>query len=140
MSEGQRVLALFVPGKVRRQDNGSQGSWRAKAGYRKRWRERIKVFLLSSGYRLNKIPPETTKTIRIRAAVFNLFDEDGLGAALKPVVDGLVDTGVLHSDKPEQVSGHRIMKAQHIDRKNEGVTILVNLGVEPLRGLPGGQR
>jgi len=130
MPEGARILTVFVPGKVRRQDNGSQGSWRKRAGYRKAWRQRVEAFVLSSGYRYNKIDPITPKTIRMIANTFNLFDEDGLGAALKPHVDALVSSGIIHSDKPFSHSGHLILKGQQIDRQNEGVRILVNVGTD----------
>lgn len=38
------------------------------------------------------------------ARVWNLFNDDGLRAALKPVRDGLMDARVIHSDGPR--SGH----------------------------------
>ena len=132
MPEGRVLFRVFVPGKVRRQDNGQQGSWRAKAGYRKAWQNRVKLRLLQASVQHIKIDPTTPKTVRLIANVFNLYDEDGLAAALKPIPDILVQSGVIHSDRPLQKSGHLILRAQRIDRKMEGVTIDVREGSDPL--------
>lgn len=127
----ERLFDLDVMGKIRRQDNGPQGGWRKKAGYRKAWRTRVKVkALVMVRMHTRDLDPKTPKTIRIRARVFNLFDDDGLGAALKPVLDGLRDAGIIHSDRPLAQSGHLILESQQIDRHDEGVTILVDEGVD----------
>lgn len=128
MSEPRLLFKVFVPGKVRRQDNGQQGSWKRKAGYRKSWQERVKIHVLP--HRYLKLDPKAPKTIRLLANVFNLYDEDGLAAALKPIPDALVKAGVIHSDKPFEKSGHLILRGQRIDRSMEGVTIMVNEGVD----------
>jgi hypothetical protein len=128
MSEPRLLFKVFVPGKVRRQDNGSQGSWRAKAGYRKAWRTRVKIHLMQ--HRHLKIDPTAPKTVRLIANVFNLYDDSGLAAALKPCEDGVVDGGIIHSDGPRSRTGHVILRAQRIDRGLEGVTIDVREGVD----------
>lgn len=126
----QRILVFEVAGKLRRQENGPQGSWRKKAGYRKAWRTRVQVSALVETRLQRPIDPTTPKTVRVRARVFNLYDEAGLWSATKPVVDGLVDAGIIHSDRPTAQSGHRIVLSQGIDRKDEGVTIMVDEGVD----------
>jgi len=128
VSDPTLLFRVFVPGKVRRQDNGSQGSWRAKAGYRKAWRTRVKLHLMQ--HRHLKIDPTTPKTVRLIANVFNLYDAAGLAAALKPVEDGVVDGGIIHSDQTRERSGHAILHAQRIDRTMEGVLIDVREGVD----------
>lgn len=130
MPEGRLLFKVFVPGKVRRQDNGSQGSWRAKAGYRKAWQNRVRAHLLEASVHMMKLDPTAPKTVRLIANVFNLYDFDGLAAALKPIPDALVKGGVLHSDRMFAQSGHLILRAQRIDRSMEGVTIDVREGVD----------
>ena len=128
MTEPRILFRVFVPGKVRRQDNGSQGSWRAKAGYRKAWQSRVQIHLMQ--HRHLKIDPTTPKTIRLIANTFNLFDDDGLAAALKPIPDAMVKAGIISSDKPLRQSGHLILRAQRIDRSMEGVMIDVREGAD----------
>ena len=130
MTEPRILFKVFVPGKVRRQDNGQQGSWRAKAGYRKAWQNRVKIHLLVHRPLIGKLDPKTPKTVRLLANTFNLFDDDGLYAALKPIPDILVKCGVISSDKPLRQSGHLILRGQQIDRQQEGVTIDVREGVD----------
>jgi hypothetical protein len=126
-----RLFVFDVHGKIRRQENGPQGGWRKKAGYRKAWRTRVKA----TGMRVARteaprLDPATPKTIRLRARVFNLYDEGGLWSATKPLIDGLVDAGIIHSDKPFEQSGHRIFLSQTINRDDEGATIMVDEGVD----------
>ncbi len=137
MTEPRLLFTVFVPGKVRRQDNGSQGSWKRKAGYRKAWKQRVQAHLLQHAVNHLGINPTTPKTVRLRARTFNLFDDDGLYAALKPVVDQLVSSGVINSDKPLAQSGHLILRSQQIDRALEGVLIEVREGVDLQRPTAG---
>lgn len=122
------LFEVFVAGKLRRQENGPQGGWQKKAGYRKAWRTRVQVQVLRATYNL-VIDPTTPKTVRLRCRVFNLFDDGGLWSALKPCIDALVPC-VIHSDAPFSKSGHLILPGQQIDRKAEGVWIIVDEGVD----------
>lgn len=128
-----RLFVFVVYGKIRRQENGPQGGWRKKASYRKAWRTRVKA----TGMRVVRmqaphLDPATPKTVRLWARVFNLYDEGGLWSATKPLIDGLVDAGILHSDKPFEQSGHRIFLSQTINRDDEGATLMVDEGVDLL--------
>jgi hypothetical protein len=58
------------------------------------------------------------------AHTFNRFDDDGLRNACKPILDGLVDAGVLHSDAP--IAGHLVTYDQRIDRKHRGIQITIS--------------
>ena len=68
--------------------------------------------------------PSTPKDIRFVAWVWNLMDDDGLRAAIKPVRDGLKDAQIIHDDGPK--SGHRFSYDQAISREERGVWILVD--------------
>ena len=126
-----RILEFFIPGKIRRQSNGPQRNFYAHARYRKAWRTRAQVIAMATIRQQHlDILPDAPKTIRLRARVFNLFDDDGLAAALKPCLDGIRDSGLIHSDAPFEKSGHRILRSQRIDRQHEGVEILVDVGVD----------
>lgn len=120
-------VKMFVPGKLVNPLNGSHGHWRVGARYRKGWREKVKLLWLEM--RLERVgitAPEVPKFIVLTAYVWNLFDShDGLRAALKPCVDGLVDAGIIHSDADR--AGHRFVYAQEIRRKRRGVQIAVEV-------------
>ncbi len=94
--------------------------WRTRHHYTKTWRAKVKL----SGFRLATWTPDTPKRITLAAQVWNLFDaHDGLRGALKPVVDGLVDAGVIHSDAHD--CGHTFIYEQEVNRKAMGVCITV---------------
>lgn len=111
-------LELFIPGHLKNYANG-RVHWRTEAGYRKRWR--TATHLAAKPRRWTSA--EAPKHVQIDARVFNLFDDDGLRNACKPLVDGLVDAGVLHTDRPN--NGHLITYEQEIARANRGVRITV---------------
>ena len=113
-------MTVFLPGKLANYANG-RVHWRTEAAYRKRWR--TLVVLVARGQGWPTLPPRAPKHVRLNAQTFNLFDDDGLRNACKPIVDGLVDAGVLHSDGPS--SGHLVTYGQRIDRKARGVTITI---------------
>jgi hypothetical protein len=117
------VLDLFVPGKVRTQVNGPQRNIGKKIRYRKTWRSNVQAKVLEAGYHLKNLKPDLKKWVILEARVFNLHDNDGLAAALKPVLDGLRDAQVIHDDSPR--GGHQIEYCQVLDRKMEGVRIYV---------------
>lgn len=93
----------------------------AKAGYQKRWREKVQAIALATRGTWH---PSEPKRITMTALVWNLFDaHDGLRNACKPVVDGLVRGGVIHSDAPN--CGHIFEYGQRIDRARRGIEILI---------------
>jgi hypothetical protein len=114
-------LSVFLPGALKNYANG-RVHWRTEAAYRKRWRTAVSLVARSHGWH-DQAAPEAPKLVQLMASTFNLFDDDGLRNACKPLVDGLVDAGVLHSDAPQ--SGHRITYGQRIDRTHRGVQITV---------------
>lgn len=124
------LVAVFAAGKVKNPLNGAQwgGHLKAKVRYRKEWRERVSLALLEAGWPMmlvGKNPHATTpKRITLLARTWSRMDaHDGLRAALKPVVDALVDCQVIHSDAPQ--SGHEFVYEQVIDRARRGVEIRV---------------
>lgn len=113
------VRTEFLAGKLMNVANNRE-HWRTRHHYTKTWREKVKL----SPFRCLRWIPEYPKRIRLEAKVWNLFDaHDGLRGALKPVVDGLVDVGIIHSDAPD--CGHIFEYEQAIDRKSLGVRITI---------------
>lgn len=136
VAESGRIIA-WVPGKLSNPLNGAHGHWSVKAKARKGWRERTRLCVGGALYRAGILadtapgawctrerwPSRVRKVVVLTAYVWNLYDDDGLAAALKGCVDGLVDARVLHSDGPN--SGHRIERRQQINRTHRGVEIVV---------------
>lgn len=121
------VIILFIPGNLSNPLNGSHRHWSARAKWAKTWRE--KTVLLSQPqadtfYRHHTmLSSRSPKLILFTAHVWNLMAEDGLRAALKPVVAGLRDANVIHDGGPK--SGHRFEYHQIVLRKDRGVEIEV---------------
>jgi hypothetical protein len=122
-------LIAWVPGRLRNPLNAGKGEhWSATARERKAWRERtflcVKSAMNESKWRYGAGWP---KLVVFTAYVWNLYDDDGLSAALKSVRDGLVDAGILNRDDPK--SGHKFEYRQQIERsRHRGVEIVVEPG------------
>jgi len=114
-------IRLFIPGALRNYANG-RVHWRTEAAYRKRWRLVVGLEARQRGWATLAVP-EAPKHVEILAWTFNRFDDDGFRNACKPIVDGLVDAGVLHGDGP--ASGHQITYRQAIHREDRGVWLTI---------------
>lgn len=125
--EAEGRLIAWVPGKLSNPLNGAHRHWSVKARDRKGWRERTFLCVKDAMNRCEwSLKPSAPKVVVLTAYVWNLYDDDGLAAATKPLVDGLVDAGALHRDDTK--SGHRIERRQTINRKHRGVEIVVEPG------------
>lgn len=113
------MISVFVNGKLMNLKT-NRAHWSSAINYKRVWRQKVKLAVRFA----IKGPADTPKTITLAANVWNLFDEqDGLRAALSPVLDGLRDGGVIHDDGP--TSGHTFRYAQTINRAQLGVEIAV---------------
>ena len=120
-------MIFFVPGKTRNLLNASGLHWRMRQRYHKEWRTKVKAMALTSGAasRPGSAESRVPKHIRIHAMVWSLYDLDNLRSVLKPVVDALQDSGIIHADSPG--SGHLIDYSQEVSRARPGVEIAVAL-------------
>lgn len=124
-------LIAWVPGRIANPNNGSQG--RTKGGQiqrsqaRRAWRDRTALCCKDAMNRgkWKWGPLVQDGRVVLTAFVWNLFDEDGLAAALKPIVDGLRDARLISGDGPK--SGITFVKRQVIERKHRGVEVLVQI-------------
>lgn len=126
-------LIAWIPGPIFNPLNGSQGQTKYgrifRAKERKSWRERTELCVKDAMNRAkwkwgplgNGLEPDGR--VVLTAFVRNLFDDEGLAAALKPVVDGLVDAKIIAGDSPR----HRTIfeRRQTIERKHRGVEVVV---------------
>jgi hypothetical protein len=120
------ILEIFVPGTLRNPLNGSWGGWHKHAKLAKDWRERTATAILVK-WIVSGRPgrnPRGAKAISFTAHVGRHWDDDNLPAAIKPIRDGLVDAGLIHSDAPD--SGHTFTYAQCVDRNARGVKITID--------------
>ena len=123
-------MTIFVTGKLANPLNNSHGHWFKHARTARSWRERtahaVLEYVLTHGGTAARPPAAAPKRVRFRAHTWNIWDADeGLNAACKPIRDGLVDAGVLHSDAAD--SGHQWIYGQVMDRAHRGVEITVEL-------------
>lgn len=125
-------LVAWVPGRLRNPLNGAHQHWSQSAKDRRGWRGRTFLCctdaMRRAGITLGRQDaspwhPAYRKVVVLTAYVWNLYDEDGLAAALKGIVDGLRDARLIHDDGPK--SGHRFERRQLINRKHRGVEIVV---------------
>lgn len=113
-------MTIFVPGKLMNLKS-NRAHWSSAIGYKRVWRQKVKLVFR---WQAAGIIASQPKLVWLTAHVWNRFDEDdGLRAALSPVLDGLRDAGVIHSDAPD--SGHTLIYGQRLDRRQRGVTITV---------------
>lgn len=132
VAEGR--LIAWIPGPIHNPLNGSQGTTKYGRIFRakERWRERtclcVKDAMNRAKWRYEPLGNGRTYNglVTVTAFVWNLFDEDGLAAALKPVVDGLVDAELVYSDGP--TSKTKFVRRQVIERKHRGVEVVVQIG------------
>ena len=116
-------LVLCLRGNLENPLNATWG-WRRRRSWATRWKERVFSALLEAGYRRGQIEPATPKLVVLEARLWNLMDSaDNLRASLKPVVDALVEAGVLDGDADR--CGHRFDYRQRIARRDRGLTLTI---------------
>lgn len=113
-------MTIFVAGKLINLKK-NRAHWSSAISYKRTWRQKVKLACRLDGASFVSSAP---KWVYLTANVWNLFDEqDGLRAALSPVLDGLQDAGAIHDDGP--ACGHVFFYGQVLNRRNLGVTITV---------------
>ncbi len=118
-------MIVFVPGHLRNPLNGSWGGWQKHARLAKDWRERTAQWIFFATDKGACAPATRPKMVTFTAHVGAGWDDDNLPAAIKPIRDALVDSGIVHSDAPD--SGHHFTYRQIVDRKHRGVEISVEM-------------
>lgn len=114
------MISVFVGGKLMNLKS-NRAHWSSAISYKRVWRQKVKLAVRLSTLARD---PTVPKTVTLAANVWNLFDEqDGLRAALSPVLDGLRDGGVIDDDSPRSV--HTFCYTQEINRAQMGVTLTV---------------
>lgn len=117
-------MNAWIPGALRNPLNRGKGEhWAVTARERKQWREKTQL-IVAGAMRKAGIPVKWAaepKHIVLTAYVWNEYDEDGLAAALKSVVDGLKDAQLIQDDGPK--SGHTFERRQVVSRTRRGVAV-----------------
>lgn len=123
------ILRCFIPEPLQNPLNGSlsHAHWSKKSRWARTRRESAQMYLLQALGRA-RLDPVTPKAVTFHAFVFNLFDSDGLQAALKPTRDALKHR-VIDDDRPS--AGHTFTYEQEISR-GKGAERGVEIIVEPL--------
>jgi hypothetical protein len=122
-------VTLFIPGKLENPLNGPHGHWSKRARWAKIRKEKAELCILFA-LKSRKVPwpPELPKQVTFTATVWNVFDDDGLTAAIKPYRDACKSMGLINDDRPS--AGHKFVYEQRTERKLG--TLGVTLRVEPL--------
>src|SRR6185295_12058931 len=118
-------LTIWVPCELKNYANHG-GHWTGKARYQRALRDKTHIHALErrDTWDHGHDKAETPKNVMLEMHVWNYFDEhDGLRNACKPIVDGLVNAGVIDNDAPS--SGHLFLYTQILNRKMRGVLITV---------------
>lgn len=98
------ILEFAVSGLPRMSNQLLRGHWRVKHEHTKKWkRATANAVMLNGG--VPKHPLEQAKLTCIRVSS-NEPDHDGLVSGFKPVIDALVEIGVLKSDKRSCIKTH----------------------------------
>ena len=126
------LLAVWVSGKLVNGKNASKG-WQMKAWgrYKREWREQVARALLEASWRPQRLREDRIRTatnpkrIVFAARTHGAMDSDGLGVALAPVRDALIECWVIHND--DRDCGHEFVYTQVIDRARRGVEVRVSL-------------
>ena len=120
------MLTVFVTGRLTNPLNGSWGGWFKHARIAKDWRERTAQAFWVEKHTHGRwvLNPMAAKRVTFTAHVGALWDHDeGINAACKPLRDGVVDGGGIHSDAPS--GGHTFVYRQVVDRARKGIEITV---------------
>lgn len=135
-------MTFFVPGQIRNLTN-TRGHWSERHRYSADWRGLVKAHALRALAAQGTGSPDSPKRITLTATVRRRLDQDGLRAALKPVLDALqvereirqhgvlvgwhVGAGIIRHDGPG--CGH-IFEYQQV--LSAGKTLGVTIQIEPL--------
>jgi len=110
MSPAARQITVLLDG-LPKGLNGSHGHWKVAAKRRRVWRARAgwlaKKQMLARGWR----QPFAAATIRCVRHSSTHMDYDNLVAGFKPIIDGLVDGGVIADDSDAVIVGRQYAHA-----------------------------
>lgn len=121
------LVSIWVQGQLFNPLNqASWGLWKHRR-WAKDCRTRVANLLFGTlGIRRRDINPEVPKVVIFHRYGFNLFDDDGLRAALKPHRDALKDMGLVNDDRV--TAGHTFEYKQEISRgKNRRVGVQITV-------------
>mgnify|MGYP001561686329 CR=1 FL=1 len=126
-------MTVFISGALLNPLNQRGWAWYKQRAWAKTWRRKTRLLL---GDAVNRLPPlervpltdgSRAKRIEFHAQVWSLFDYDNLVAALKPVVDGLVDARLLASDDAIALPAAAVEYRQEVNRTRRGVEVVVEV-------------
>jgi len=129
-------VSFFVPGKLESVTNGrlSRAHWTTKSQWANGWKART-VLALRCFWRDEFPPASVPKRVTFAAYVGAPWDDDNLPAAIKPVRDQLVHSGLLSGDAPRD--GHTFVYRQTVCR-GLGAKRGVEVSIAPASPGPGG--
>ena len=127
------MLTVFIPGALVNPLNQRGWAWYKQRAWAKGWREktclvvRDAVNRLPATKRVALLNGNDPKRVEFHAYVWSLFDQDNLASALKPVLDGIVDAGLLASDNVIVLPAAAVEYRQVVNRAHRGVEILIEV-------------
>ncbi len=120
--ENPEVGVLKIPMGADWISSNGREHWRPKAQKSKAWRQTAMLVGQSSGL-VFTVPVDVVVQVHKRFAS-NRWDPHNLWPTAKPVIDGLVDAGVLVDDDTKHIRSSSI-RAGEADRLRPGLTITI---------------
>ena len=126
-------MTVFISGALLNPLNQRGWAWYKQRAWAKTWRRKTRLLLgdavnrLRASERAALLNGDQRKRLEFHARVWSLFDQDNLVAALKPVLDGVVDAGLLASDDVIALPAAAVTYEQEVDRAHRGVEVVVEV-------------
>lgn len=100
LEKARKTIDFDIPGLPKTTNSGGRAHWAVKAKEAREWKRFVYACVRSSGFKGGPFP-KAKLTLTRHSAVEPDFD--GLVSSFKHVIDGLVEAGVIPSDKPSVI-------------------------------------
>lgn len=97
--------------------------WRSRHNHARKWHQLVHFAM--AAHRTDEMPIKSCELILTRHSS-RQCDFDGLVGSFKPIIDGLVKSGVLLDDRPE-IIGHPLYKWEQVKRTEARISIEIRL-------------
>lgn len=120
VSVGSRIR--YIPYSINSQNNMH---WATKHKWKKAWEDEVYFSMMEHRSYFKKIP---IPYLKLKIIYYNVqvMDEDNLRGSVKPILDGIVNAGVIYDDSPKYLS-HTVEQVKVHKRKEQGVELIFDI-------------